>query len=165
MTLKNYTQGINEKMPIRLEAQFSQRLNHAPFRFNVLIHNLQQLNMRYIPRDGSGSNQSLDGNSQDERISIGDNIMRHFTLGTEIILGDYTHIRVGYNHQMRRELSPVLRRGLTGFAWGFGVQLWNIHFNYASSAFFPGLNTNQFSAIFNLKSVYTKKKKTNEPSE
>lgn len=157
VTLKNYTEGEQERLPLRIEAQFSKRLPHTPFRFNVLLHNLQQFDMRYSPRDGSVNSTNLDGDVVDTRIGIGDNIMRHFTVGTEVILGKYTHVRVGYNHQMRRELSPVLRRGLTGFAWGFGVQLWNVHFNYASSAFFPGINTNQFSAVFNLKSIYQKK--------
>lgn len=162
ISLKNYNPGVNEPLPFRIEAQYSKRLQHTPFRFNVLLHNLQQPNMRYSPRDGSVTNQSLDGTQQETRIGIGDNIMRHFAVGTEIILGKYTHIRLGYNHQMRRELSPVIRRGLTGFAWGFGIQLWNVHFNYASSAFFPGINTNQFSAVFNLKSIYKKKSRLEE---
>lgn len=164
VVLKNYTEGVKERMPLRIELGLSKRLVHTPFRFNLLFHNLQQPDMRYIPRDGSVQNTSLDGSQTIKKIGIGDNIMRHVTLGTELLLGDYTHIRIGYSHQMRRELSPTVRQGLTGFAWGFGIQLFNIHFNYASSAFFPGINTNQFSAVFNLKSVYTKKNRT-KPSE
>ncbi|MDB4347031.1 type IX secretion system protein PorQ [Bacteroidia bacterium] len=157
--LKNYTEGIKEKMPLRIELSYSVKLSKAPFRFNILLHNLQQPNMRYIPQDGSVQSTSLDGNQKQQQIGFGDNVMRHVTLGTELILGKYTHLRFGYSHQMRRELSPTIRRGLTGFAWGFGVNLFNIHFNYASNSFFPGINTNQFSAVFNLKSLYTKKKK------
>jgi len=156
--VKNYTEGVKEKMPLRIELSYSKRLTHTPFRFNILLHNLQQPNMRYIPQDGSVQSTSLDGNQQQERIGIGDNIMRHVSVGTEVIITKYTHIRFGYSHQMRRELSPSNRRGLTGYSWGFGINLFNIQFNYASNAFFPGINTNQFSAVFNLKSLYTKKK-------
>lgn len=158
--VKNYTQGVNEKMPLRIDLAYAKRLAHTPFRFNLLLHNLQQPNMRYEPRDGSTQSTSLDGTQETTKVGFGDNVMRHVSIGTEIILGKYTHIRFGYNHQMRRELSPTERRGLTGVAWGFGLELFNIHFNYASSAFFPGINTNQFSAVFNIKSLYTKKRQS-----
>jgi len=164
--VKNYTAGVKERMPLRIELSYSKRLAHTPFRFNLLLHNLQQPNMRYIPQDGSVQNNSLDNNNNGaKQITFGDNILRHVTLGTELLLGEFTHIRIGYDHQMRKELSPSERKKLTGFAWGFGVQLYKIHFNYASSAFFPGITTNQFSAVFNISSFYTKKKKSDEANE
>ncbi len=156
---KNYTKGVPERMPLKIEFSYSKRLAHTPFRFNLLLHDLQNWNMRYAPQDGSVQNTSLDNVVIDTKISRGDNALRHLTLGTELLLGEYTHLRIGYNHQMRKELSPVDRKRMTGFAWGFGIQLFKIHFNYASSAFFPGIASNQFSAVFNLSTIYTKKKK------
>ena len=162
--LKNYNSDVKETMPLRMELGFSKRLEHTPFRFNLLFHNLQQLDMRYIPNNGNNNATDLDGTSVSQKIGFGDNLLRHITLGTELLFTKNTHLRLGYNHQMRRELAPFNRQGLTGFSWGFGMVLKKVQFNYASSSFFPGINTNQFSAIFSLDGIYKRieKKKTPE---
>jgi len=165
VTLKNYTKNIREGMPLNIEFSYSKKLEHTPFRFNLLLHNLQQLDMRYVRRDGASQNTSLDASALPKKISIGDNALRHLSLGTELLLGELTHLRLGYNHQMRRELSPENRKKLTGFAWGFGIELYKIHVNYASSAFFPGITTNQFSIVFNIATIYTKKSNINKSEQ
>ena len=121
--LKNYTEGIKEKMPLRIELSYSVKLSKAPFRFNILLHNLQQPNMRYIPQDGSVQSTSLDGNQKQQQIGFGDNVMRHVTLGTELILGKYTHLRFGYSHQMRREIKPNHTQRTHRFCLGIWCKL------------------------------------------
>jgi hypothetical protein len=56
----------------------------------------------------------------------------------------------------RQELGTAIRKGVAGFAWGFGFKVSKIRIEYGSAGFFPGYNSNLFSVILNLNEFYTK---------
>jgi hypothetical protein len=84
--------------------------------------------------------------------------MRHMILGGELLLTKNFNIRFGYNHLRRKELTIEEKRGLVGFAWGFGLRVNRFHISYGSASFYVGQNTNHFSVTTNLNSFKKKNK-------
>jgi hypothetical protein len=92
------------------------------------------------------------GLPQVQTIGLGDNILRHFIIGTDVLLSENFHLRVGYNHQMRRELTLDRIKGGVGYSWGFGLRVWRFHVDYARTSFHLAGASHFFSATSNLSS-------------
>jgi hypothetical protein len=90
-------------------------------------------------------------------MTMGDNILRHLTLGGEFNLSRNFVVRFGYNHMRRKEMTQDQKKGTTGFSWGLGFRISKFHISYGSAAYFPGHNSNQFSLLMNLGEFYKKK--------
>jgi hypothetical protein len=116
-----------------------------PFRFNIVAHQLQRFDLTY--------NQFLKSNSIDlsgeqtfsPEATFGEKVFRHFTFGTELVLGKNFGIMAGYSHQRRREMAPDIRPGVAGFSWGIHFKVSKVQIAYSSMAYFPGFNANLFT--------------------
>ncbi len=133
---------------------FAKKVKYLPFRYNLVLHDLQKLDMRY---SYATTEKDENGNIKIKKMTMGDNIVRHLTLGGELNLSQHFVIRFGYNHMRRKEASPEQKRGTTGFSWGLGFKISKFHISYGSASLFPGFNSNQFSLLCNLGEFYTKK--------
>lgn len=127
---------------------------HAPFRVSVLLHDLQKFDLTYDYTDPF--NRKIDENNQvvNHKPSLADKIIRHITVGGEILLSENFNIRFGYNHQRRQELGTEVKKGVAGFSWGFAFKIKKIRFEYGSAGYFPGYNSNLFSVILDLNELY-----------
>jgi hypothetical protein len=146
-----------ERQNLATEAaiSISKRLQHLPFTYHAIFHNLQRPDMRYSINN-TGQKDEF-GNDRVQEMTMGDNILRHITLGGELNFTKHFVLRFGYNHMRRRELGQEQRRGTTGFSWGIGFKAKKINFSYGSATYFPGINSNQFSVMLNLNDFYSKK--------
>src|SRR5690606_28362281 len=147
-----------ERMPLPFEVQFaiSKKPEHAPFRLTMMFHNLQRPDLSFDYIDPS--QRTLDGDDNElYKVSLGDKILRHVSVGLEFLLSENFHFRAGYNHLRRRELTVPYRKGVAGFSWGIAFKVKKIRMEYGSAALFPGFNTNQFSVLLNLNDFYTRK--------
>lgn len=162
--LVKYTdEGPRESLPFGVHLGLTKELQHMPFRFHILVHDLQKWDLTYA--NSNVANQEIDletGELIEEKSSFGDKLMRHFNFGGEFILGAKRNFNLsfGYNHQKRKEISPEIRKGMTGFSWGIGFNIRKLHISYGSSSYFPGFNTNQFSLNMNLNDLKKSKKST-----
>ena len=130
--------GEHEDLPLNVQLGISKRLEHLPFRFSITGHNLHRWDLLYdspleeaetsvigeAPREQSGFSRNLD------------NTFRHLIFGGEFLLGknENLHLRFGYNHQRRKELSVSNLRSFAGFSLGIGIRIkqFSIDYSFAS---------------------------------
>ncbi|MFN4913862.1 MAG: type IX secretion system protein PorQ [Sphingomonadales bacterium] len=140
-----YTPGGREPLPFSAELGINFKPRYMPLRFNITAHNLQKPDMTYSQ---FLRNNAIDLSGQPaaaKTAPFGDKVIRHFTFGTELLLGRNFGILIGYNHQRRKEMAPDVRPGVTGYSWGLQFRISRIQITYASMAYFPGFNANLFT--------------------
>lgn len=149
---KTYHPGNREDLPFEILLGFSKKLAKAPFRINIIAHNLQKADIRYD--DGSDQNINIlavDSTEQPkEKKYIFDKIMRHFLVSTEIYFGKSFSLRAGYNHMRRQEMKVTTKGGLTGFSFGFGVKVKKFRIDYGLAKYHLSGASNHFTITTNL---------------
>ena len=150
-----YGNTSRQNLAFEMALSISKKLEHLPFRYNLTLHDLQKPDMRYIISNTDQKDEN--GNPRVKKMTMGDNILRHLTLGGEFNLSKHFVLRFGYNHMRRKELTQEQKKGTSGFSWGIGFRISKFHISYGSAALFPGINSNQFSLLMNLSEFYKKK--------
>ena len=101
--------------------------------------------------DPSQSNQlDANGNPIPPEKTWGDKLLRHFVLGSEIILHKKFQILVGYNHLQAREMRLPDIGGLRGGAFGFRWQSSKWQFSFARGLYATGAGKNSFTLQGNI---------------
>lgn len=143
--------GNRENLPFEIQMAFSQKLKHAPLRLIAVVHHINQWKIAYINTNDRTKTLSFDNtDNQEEKIGFGDNMLRHLILATELVFSPNFMIRVGYNHQRRKEMTWEDGKGLTGFSWGVGIKIKRLRFDYSNASFFPGKSGHSFALSLNL---------------
>lgn len=118
---------VREKLPYDLQAGFSKRLKHLPFRITVIAHHLNQWDIRYDDPNAQSDDVLLFGGEQTKSQGNSgiDNFFRHFIFSGEFLLGrnEAFRLRIGYNHLLKKELSVKNYRSLAGFSGGVGFKI------------------------------------------
>lgn len=153
--LKPYVSGQNEALPFELQLGLSNKLKHLPFRYSILLTNLQKWDLTYV--DPNDPNQQYDPitNQPVEKTEVGkffDKSMRHIVIGGEFLPFKSLAIRAGYNYQRRKELGVSSRMSTVGFSWGVGIKISKFQINYARSAYHLSGSPNFISITTNLSS-------------
>ena len=156
--LTTYTSGNTEPLPFEIQLGISKRLQHLPFRFSVLLTNLQKWDLTYYdpaedlidPFTGEVKTKSKAG-------EFADKAMRHVVIGGEFIPTKNFSFRFGYNYQRRQEMKIESKRSTVGFSWGFGLKVSKFNFSYARSAYHLAGSPNFLSIAFNLSDFAGKK--------
>ncbi|MDA3881039.1 MAG: type IX secretion system protein PorQ [Prolixibacteraceae bacterium] len=149
LTTYNNEDGSREPLPFDLQAGFSQKLAHAPFRFNVTLQNLTNWKLtdkNTWDYDNKTENQILVGSSDD----FFKQFLRHAILGVEFIPSDNFLIGIGYNFQRRFELSISDRPGAVGLSGGFTIKVSKFRVSYAIASYHLSGTSNTFSITTNL---------------
>ena len=152
----SYGETGRQPLAFEMAIAFSKKLKYLPFRYNLVLNNLQKPDMRYEISNTKEKDEN--GNLKVKKMTLGDNVLRHLALGGEFNLSKHFVVRFGYNHQRRKEISPEQKRGTTGFSWGLGFRISKLNISYGSASLFPGFNSNQFSILCNLGEFYNSKK-------
>lgn len=133
-----YNSGNHEPIPFEIQAGLSQRFKHLPFRYSVLLTNLQRWDLSYEdPLNPSGGIDPITGEAKEVSgvEEFADNLMRHIVLGGELLLGKNFSLRAGYNYGRRQEMKIPEKLSTVGFSWGFGFRVAAFQFSYARSAY------------------------------
>lgn len=162
--LKSYTEGNNEPIPFNVQMAISKKFKHNPFRFTVTANHLEKAGkLLYENLQKPGLTKDLEtGEVVPETFNIGEKMMAHLTVGTEVLLGKHFYLALAYNHYKRWEMKLADVGGFAGFSWGFGLKVSKVQFAYGNTGYFVGHGTNHFSFIFNINDF--KKKKGNSAS-
>ena len=137
-----------EKLPLSIDAGISQLLENVPIRWHMTFENLQQWNIAFSnPNRAEGS---LDGSTQEEKVSFFNNALRHVILGAELFPEKGFNIRLGYNFRRGEELRIIEQRHFSGISVGFGKKKKKIKFDYSYSRYTLAANTSLFGLMIDL---------------
>jgi len=113
-------------VPRRVSLLTTQALAHLPLRWTLGLQHLENWSLRY--RDPNDPFQtrffSLNGtDTLQESVwsGAGRELLLHLVLGSELSLGKYLRLRLGYQALSRAEWSFPERTGGSGFRWGLGL--------------------------------------------
>ena len=130
---------VNENLPLDIQVGISKRLKHLPFRFSVTAHSLNRWNLRYeSPLDDDGTTILGDGSNETSQFSKEvDNFFRHMIFSGEFLIGktEVLKLRIGYNHQRRKELTVGSLRSLAGFSAGVGIRIKQFSIDYGFGSY------------------------------
>jgi hypothetical protein len=160
LQIKPYYEQHRENLPFEIQAGVSQKLRHAPFRFSIVAHNLQKLDLTYKKAEGEGYKE-IDvvtgkpaGTGKIE--TFADKFMRHFIFGVEFSPFKSFSLRGGYNYQRRSELKVESRAAMVGFSWGFGIKISKFNLSYGRASYHLAGASNHFSLSTDFSSFYRK---------
>lgn len=140
--------GTNEKLPLEIMVGVSQELENVPIRWHLTLDNLQQWNISFSnPNQSQGS---LDGSSNEQKVSAVGNALRHIIFGFELFPKRSFNLRLGYNFRRAEELLVLEQRNFSGISVGFGLKLNKLKFNYSYSRYTLAGNTSLFGLTVNL---------------
>jgi len=139
---------IKEKLPLEIAVGASCKLENVPLQWHLTINNLQQWDIS--AENPSDSQQTIGGETTNEKITFVGNAFRHVVVGAEFFPDKGFNLRLGYNFRRGRELRLTESRTFAGITAGFGLKMGRFKFNYAFSKFHPESNTNTFSLNIDL---------------
>ncbi|OQX78547.1 MAG: hypothetical protein B6D64_06370 [Bacteroidetes bacterium 4484_276] len=151
--LKPYRSGNTEPLPFEINFGLSQRLKHLPFRYSVLITNLQKWDLTYYdPNDPDNRVDPITGEVEEKNSfsDFADKAMRHVVVGGEFIPSKYFSIRFGYNYQRRQELGVYNKMSTVGFSWGIGLHISKFQISYSRATYHLSGSPNYITIRTNL---------------
>lgn len=141
-------ESTREKMPLEITAGVSQLMENVPIRWHVTFENLQQWKIAFSnPNRAQGS---LDGASEEEKISFFNNALRHVIMGAELFPEKAFNIRLGYNFRRGQELNIIDQRNFSGIAAGFSIRFNKVRFDFSHSRYTVAANSSIFGLMINL---------------
>lgn len=156
--VKGHTKNNREPLPVELLAGISYRLPHAPFRFSLTLHDLNNLDLTY---NDPNAEPIIDDFTLDTipvpSAKLPEKIFRHFNIGVEILPTENFSIRLGYNFDRRQTFNIQNRTTISGFSGGFGFRVKKLDINYSVAFYSPAGASNMLSVTSNF-SDWTKRK-------
>lgn len=145
----NYA-GDRNKLPFHLSAGVAKRLEHVPFLLSISYENIQKWDYTYVDPLDDSNYDPITGTTSSSEASFGDKLMRHFVIGGEIYIGKNLVLRAAYNYGMRENMKMSGKKGLCGFSYGVGVNIWKFSINYSRSEMHVYGSPNYISITTNL---------------
>ncbi len=143
-----------EPLPFEIQAGFSKKLKHLPFRISVMGIHLQRWNIMY--NDPNKEDETLlfgeEAQGESKAALFFDNFFRHIVFGGEFLFGKKENfkLRVGYNHLRRAELNIGNLRSLAGFSGGTGFKIKQFAFDYGIAFYHVGGTVHHLGVSTNL---------------
>ena len=146
-----------ESMPIDLLIGYSKRLAHLPFRWMITAHDLHRWDLSF--QSGINNDPIFIGQvnpSEEENTNALDNLFRHLTFGGELLIGPRGGfaLRLGYDHQRKKELAVAGFRSLSGLSFGFGIKVKRFQIDYGVGRYHLAGGANHLSVKVNLAPAY-----------
>jgi hypothetical protein len=134
-----------EPLPFDIQLGVSKKLTHAPLRFSVTLHDLQQWDLSYNstnqPSDVLNATTTTTSNS----IGAIDMAFRHTIFAVEFVPGKNFYLTVSYNHRRHQEMLMSGFKSMAGFSFGGGLKLYKFHVGFGMSQYQVGNYSYQFS--------------------
>ncbi len=149
---KDYTSTSNDLLPLNVQAAVSYKLKHAPFRFSVLLNELNRWNNMYIDPSLKPEIDVLTGDTIPvDKPNFIEKIGHHVVLQVELLASKSFHLRGAFDYHRRSELMVDLRPGMAGFSLGFGLLLKKFEFNYGFTVYSKAASFHNFSLSTSIK--------------
>lgn len=122
-----------ERMPFDIQLGITKRLSHAPIRLSATLTDLNRWSKdEFYNADGS-------------KDSGAELLLKHLTVGADILIGKNFYAALGYNYRMSKELSSGNSKW-DGLSAGAGLHINKVKF----SASYSKLHVSSSSFLFNL---------------
>jgi len=132
----HYTSKNKEFLPIEMQMALSYKVAHAPFRFSLLAHHLNQWDLTYFDSSAPSTINPLTGEVKTVKpAGFLEKFGRHFNYQCELLMTDNFHLRVAYDYHRRQEMKLLQRPGLSGFSFGVGMTFKRIKVDYGLAIF------------------------------
>lgn len=133
--IRSYTGESGEPLPFEIIAGATKRLAHAPFSFSLTVRHLEKPDMTH------------DYDTEDDRGpgGTGENILKHFVFGVELLPAEMFWVGAGLNYQRRAEMRLGQRAGTAGLTAGFGIRTKTFELAYGREAFHPAGGANHLT--------------------
>ncbi len=156
--IKPYYTGHYEPLPFDIQLGLTQKLEHAPFRFSMLLHHLYKWDLTYDKNSNLAYTSETDKefNNEEYKFNIFDNVLRHSIFCLEFIPSKNFIVMAGYNHQRRKEMMVSTRPFLVGFSWGIYIKISKVRLSYGQAIYHLAGASNHFSLNLNLGDFYRK---------
>jgi hypothetical protein len=119
---KGYTSNKHDPLPVDLQLGISKKLAHAPFRFSLLLHDLNRWDLSYNDPNAQPTIDALTGDTIPvPKAGFMDKVGRHFTFQTEILVSKNLHLRAAFDLKKRQEMKLATRPGASGISLGLGL--------------------------------------------
>lgn len=112
--------GVREPLPLNLAVSAVHKPADLPFRFYLTLQRLTEWGLE---------------NGNDESISTAEELFRHTTFGTELLLGQRVTARIGYDHWLQQQANTGGRLDAAGFAFGLGIRANRFDLNLSRTSF------------------------------
>lgn len=145
---RSYTENDQTALPLELRLGITFKPEFMPFRFSLTAHQLQKA--------GAGSADPAAPINKEEPVLV-DNIMRHFALGTELLLSKNLHLRAGYNHLRRRELRLENAAGMSGFSMGLMLKIRRLQLDYTQAWYHMAGGSSQLGLVVDMNKIFKNK--------
>jgi hypothetical protein len=129
--LKSYVSANRSSLPIDIQMSTSIKLKHAPFRFSIIAHHLNEWDITYFDPTIAPSIDGLTGETiLNTGAGFGEILARHFAYQIELITTGFLQLRVGFDYNRRQELKLEEQPGMSGFSLGLGLKFKRINIDY-----------------------------------
>ena len=138
------------RVPFEVLIAVSHQLEHAPFRFSLVLQQLQKYRLNSNSENSTEPGSEVD--TDDTTLpSFADNLLRHCIFGIEAFPGKTFNLRAGFNYKRRQELKLKETPGMAGITLGFGLRLKRFSVEYAHARYTLAGSSNHFSVVVNIK--------------
>lgn len=137
-----------EPLPLDVQLGLTQKLEHAPFRFSLTMHQLHRWNLYYV--NNSKSLTDFERTELMPEISPLDMAFRHAVVGVEFLPGKNFYLAGSYNHRRHQELKMDGFKSMAGFSFGGGIKISHFQVGFGTSTFQVGNVAYLFSVTTSL---------------
>ncbi len=138
--------NTSEKLPFEIQAGFTKKLRHAPFRFGFMLENLQKWDIRRESEKNVIIRDAITGEiKEDKKFKQGDIFMRHLIFNTEVLISKNLSLRLGYNYKKRKELALDSKPGTIGLSVGASLKVSKFYISYGRSTYHLAGPSNHFT--------------------
>jgi len=144
--LKPYTEGNREAVPYSIDFGYSQKLEHAPIRFNITYEDLQKFDL---------SSATDDDTEERKFVLVAKNFIKHVNISGEFLIGKNIEIMAGYNYRKSEDLSFGTSKYGTGLSVGLGLNFSRFQLSYGWAKQHAAGGRNFFTLAFNAGTIYS----------
>ncbi len=148
---KSYTSNNRGSLPTEFQLAVAHKLKHAPFRFTLLMHHLNQWDLTYVDPNLKPTVDPLTGDTVAVKLpGFGKKLAHHFTYQAEILISKNVHVRAAFDYHRRQEMRVATRPGLAGFSFGLGMYFKRFSLDYGLAIFSVAGYNNMLTLTTNL---------------
>lgn len=156
--IDNYEKGTQSLTPFDIQLGLSYKLNHLPLRLSLTGHHLNRPDIQYV--DPMIHQQfTSDGEIETKEKQISEQIARHLVIGGELLLSKNFNLRIGYNHQRRKEMITTQKSGKSGFSFGGMIRIKSFEFAYTRAFYYTGEGVSMMTLTTNMNQKFKRKQK------
>jgi hypothetical protein len=126
---QNYAGGDPPPLPLDVRLGITYKPEYMPLRFSLTVHHLNAFDLVYNDPALFSTFDPL-GHRVSRSLPLPEKLLRHLTLGTEILLHPRFRLMLGYDHLSRQELGLQNIRGLAGVSFGAWLSAGRFAFAY-----------------------------------